>query len=341
MFSLRMHRIHNGLAGLKRLDTNLLVALEVLLRQRSVTQAAADLGVTQSAMSHTLRRLRETLGDPLLVRTSSGMLPTPRAEAIELPVRTALLALAKAIDDPDAFEPHRSERTFRISAPDLFDTLVSPTLMGRLTNTAPRVGLTWIATSSKMQTQLETGEIDFAVVATALNNTGKVLGGGTLAGDLRQRTLLEDSWRVFVRVEHPSDARRRISPKAFSEFTHALVSPTGTGDGIVEPILAQHGLRRRIGLRTPNIASAIAAVRVTDMVLVAPGSLLGHAKELGLRELKTSLEFPRHRLQLLWHPRVDADLGHRWFRELIVDAVGPLRTNSTQPAKRTPDNKNR
>ncbi|MEO0593549.1 MAG: LysR substrate-binding domain-containing protein, partial [Myxococcota bacterium] len=102
---------------------------------------------------------------------------------------------------------------------------------------------------------------------------------------------------------------------------------------IVEPILAQHGLRRRIGLRTPNIASAIAAVRVTDMVLVAPGSLSSHAKQLGLRELKTSLEFPRHRLQLLWHPRVDSDPGHRWFRELVIGAVGPLRANSAQPRR--------
>ncbi|UCH30124.1 MAG: LysR family transcriptional regulator, partial [Myxococcales bacterium] len=118
-----MSSTHNGPA-LHRIDLNLLVALDALTRERSVTRAAERVGVTQSAMSHTLRRLRELFGDPLLVRGRGGMVLTPRAEALAVPLRSGLVSLARILAEPEAFAPERASRIFRIVSPDLFDALV-------------------------------------------------------------------------------------------------------------------------------------------------------------------------------------------------------------------------
>ena len=117
---------------LHRIDLNLLVALDALTRERSVTKAAERAGVTQSAMSHTLRRLRELFDDPLLVRGRGGMVLTPRAEALTVPLRSGLVSLARTLAEPEAFDPAHASRTFRIVSPDLFDALVLPTLLQRL-----------------------------------------------------------------------------------------------------------------------------------------------------------------------------------------------------------------
>jgi DNA-binding transcriptional LysR family regulator len=318
---LGMNEIHEQLERLRRIDLNLLPALEALVRLRSVTRSAETLGVTQSAMSHTLRRLRETLDDPLLVRGAAGMVPTPRAQSIAVPLRSALFNLAQSIDGPEPFEPGTSVRSFRLAAPDLFDALVSPRLVAILSERAPRVRLTFVPGPHDIAACLETGELDVAVVPALLDGDGMLVGGPTLAPDLRVRRLLDDSWRVFVRPEHPSLATRRLSLRALSRLAFAMVSPTGSGDGVVEPLLAREGLKRRVVLRTPNFASAIAAIRATDLALVAPGSLATHAAEFGLRELRVALELPKHRITMVWHPRFDAEPAHRWFRDLVADAT--------------------
>ncbi len=120
-----MNTVHD-LGGLHRIDLNLLVALDALTRERSVTKAAERAGVTQSAMSHTLRRLRDLFDDPLLVRGRGGMVLTPRAEALTVPLRGGLLSLARTLDEPEVFDPAHTSRTFRIVSPDLFDALVLP-----------------------------------------------------------------------------------------------------------------------------------------------------------------------------------------------------------------------
>jgi len=161
-FNAVMSSTHTA-AGLHRVDLNLLVALDALTRERSVTKAAERAGVTQSAMSHTLRRLRELFGDPLLVRGRGGMVLTPRAEALAVPLRSGLVSLARTLAEPQPFAPEQASRTFRIVSPDLFDALVLPTLFQRLGQQAPSIDLAVVPMPKRLTDSLETGDVDLAI----------------------------------------------------------------------------------------------------------------------------------------------------------------------------------
>ena len=153
----------NDIHDLVGVDLNLFVAFDALARERSVTLAARRLGVTQSAMSHTLRRLRELLGDPLLVRGQGGMVLTPRAEALVVPLRSSLVALGRTLTESTQFDPKTAERTFRLATPDLFDVLAIPPLLHRIRKEAPNVDLHVVPVQRRrLADELETGDVDLA-----------------------------------------------------------------------------------------------------------------------------------------------------------------------------------
>ena len=159
-----MNAVHDT-GGLHRLDVNLLVAFDTLARERNVTRAAERAGVSQSAMSHTLRRLRELFDDPLLVRGRGGMMLTPRAEELIVPVRSGLSHLVRALDEPGTFEASTARRTFRLASPDLFDALALPRLLRRFGAEAPGVDLAITSMPPRLSESLETGDLDLAITA--------------------------------------------------------------------------------------------------------------------------------------------------------------------------------
>ncbi len=318
-----MSDVHDPVGRLRGLDLNLLVALSALLEVGSVTAAAAQVGVTQSAMSHTLRRLRGLFDDALLVRAGAGMAPTPRAAALREPLRAALSGLARALDAGQDFEPATTERVFRMASPDVFDALVLPTLLARFAARAPRAGLVVAPGLDDLRARLATGALDVAVVPRLLTAAEAADDfGPTLADALRTRRLLVDHFRVFVRVGHPLAGP--LDAGTFAALDHLLVSPTGRGEGVVDVALAARGLRRRVVLRVPDFGTALAVVADTDLVLTAPGALQHRAARRGLRTLDVDLDLPRHAVGLVWHPRFDADAGHRWFRAQLVEAARGL-----------------
>ena len=306
------------LTALRQLDANLLVALDALLEAKSVTTAARRLGVTQSAMSHTLRRLRGQFGDELLVRTGRHMSLTPRAEELKGRLRGALLGLARAIGEDAGFDPGSSDRTFRLLSPDLFDVLVLPELMGSLARQAPGVSLTVRWNPERISSRLAAGELDFAVMPTLRGAAGP---GPLDEASLESTRLLSDEFICFFRQDHPTFASRRMTRAAFLQAEHLLVSPGGEGPGLVDTVLAREGERRRVALRVPSFAGAVQILRHSDLVLVAPASLKSLAEELGLGHRGLPVEVPGHALWLTWHRRVDQDPGHRWFREQLLAAV--------------------
>jgi DNA-binding transcriptional LysR family regulator len=314
---------------LSSVDLNLLVALDVLLRVGTVTGAAQELGVTQSAMSHTLRRLRETLGDPLLVRGAAGMEATARAEALAGPLRAALREVSRVLAAPSAFDPATSERTFRLAAPDLFDALALPTLLDRFARAAPRASLAVLPGFDALDDKLSTGALDVAVIPVPADPADPSIGP-PLPPHWRSRSLFDDGYTGFVRADHP--VRGALDGAAFAALRHLLVSPTGHGGGTIDRWLADRGLTRHVVLRVPTFASAIAVVQQSDLVLVAPTSVAARAERLGLRELLLPTELPRHRLTLVWHPRFDADAGHVWLRAELVAATEALRSPPRAPA---------
>lgn len=318
-----MNDVHDAGDRLGRIDLNLLLALDVLMRTRNVTRAARHLGITQSAMSHCLRRLRDVFDDPLLVRGRGGMVATPRAEALADPLRGALLGLSRAIEEPRDFDPATSERSFRLASPDLFDALVFPGLLARIARLAPGVTLTAAPGLDELPARLESGDLDLGIVAVLVGERAEPMAAA-LTPELRMRSLLRDDFRAFVRRRHPAISDRRLSAKAFAKLDHVLVSPTGRGQGVVDHVLAERGLQRRIAFRAPHFATAIAVARETDLVLVAPGSLRIRAGRWGLCELPLALTLPEHAVNMAWHARLDADPGHRWLRQQLVVSVESL-----------------
>ncbi|MCH9687397.1 MAG: LysR family transcriptional regulator [Deltaproteobacteria bacterium] len=317
--------------ALHGIDLNLVVAFDALARERSVTRAAHRAGVTQSAMSHTLRKLRELLGDPLLVRGKGGMVLTPRAEALIVPLRSGLVTLSRALLSSQDFEPATVRRGFRIVSPDLFDVLALPGLLERLRRRAPGVDLTMrvLPASHVLHDQLETGDVDIAIVGVPRGAAAEPPSSG--AGGIRQRVLLTDGLSCFLRADHPALGKRRednkTGPKAkplslasYLGLSHALVSPMGEGQGMVDRILANEGLQRRIALRVPHFYSAPAIIARSDLVLTAPTalrSLLPPGTPLVV--LPPPLPLPEHAIVMIWHERFSEDPGHRWLRGEIAE----------------------
>lgn len=318
-----MSDTHNH-SELHQIDVNLLVALDALARERSVTRAAQRAGVSQSAMSHTLRRLRELFGDPLLVRGRGGMVLTPRAEALAVPLRSGLVSLERTLSQPQPFEPEVARRTFRIVSPDLFDVLVLPALLRRLGREAPGIDLAVVPMPTRLADNLETGEVDLAIYPVLLD-TEPFEVGAPVDAELQQRTLFQDSFRCFLRSDHPAlSKRRRLSLRAYSTLGHILVSPSGEGPGVVDRVLDEHHLQRRIKLRVPHFWSALSIVAQSDLVLTAPHGLSKCPTALALACQAAPFELPEHAVTMRWHPRFTEDPAHRWLRNLMVDVTASI-----------------
>jgi DNA-binding transcriptional LysR family regulator len=343
-----MNAIHDPERGspeqLAAIDLNLLVAFDALARERSVTRAAERVGVTQSAMSHALARLRGLLGDPLLVRGSAGMALTARAEGLVVPLRSGLVTLGRALAEPALFEPQAAQRAFSVASPDLFDVLAVPRLLERIRIEAPGVDLAFVpVTDRRLPERLETGEIDVAIVPEVLSPGARPAALGT---GLVRRTLFRDRFVCFVRADHPAlvsaPARSKRSAKhaaapalsleAFVAASHAVVSPSGAGPGLVDRVLEERGLARRVALRIPHFYSALAITAKSDLILTAPSALAALAQGSPLVALEPPLPLPEHAIQLVWHERFSNDPGQRWLRDVLIDVGRWIQSSALSAA---------
>lgn len=230
---------------LSDINLNLLAVLDALLSERSVTRAASNLGLTQSATSHALRRLRDLFDDPLLVRGSAGMVPTALAEELAAPVRSGLLELERAVRGELSFEPRQSRRTFSVATVDHPLLTGLPRFFEYTAKNAPEIGLNVVPFTSGLAKRLEIGEIDL-VLAGAEAEMILALDSGLM----RTKVISED-FVCAVRKNHPLIKRKLLDLETYTALPHLLVSPTGTGPGIVDTVLAQQGLERRIAVRIP------------------------------------------------------------------------------------------
>ncbi|HET6337257.1 MAG TPA: LysR family transcriptional regulator [Polyangiales bacterium] len=317
-----------ALAGI---DLNLVVAFDALAHDRSVTLAAQRIGVTQSAMSHALRRLRVLLGDPLLVRGQSGMVLTPRAELLAIPVRSGLVTLGRALSGPLRFEPGSARRAFRIATPDLFDVLVIPALLERVRVEAPGVDLSVVPIDPRrLPALLETGDVDASIVPRFEQVSAQPLPLQESPGLVR-RVLFRDDYSCLIRADHVAlrggrEKRKRgakaprLSIEAYAALNHLSVSPGGDGRGVIDRALEQHGLTRRIALRIPAFYTALEMVRRSDLILTAPSALARFVPEDGsVVAFPPPISVPSHTLNLTWHERFTQDPGHVWLRELVTE----------------------
>ena len=298
------------LAHLAQLDLNLLVALDALLSERSVTRAAARVGLRQSAMSHALARLRVVFADELLTRAPDGMRPTPRAVALEAPVRAALTQIQALVAMPRAFDPATSEQVFRIALPDSVEVLLMPQLLDHLCRHAPgiRLRLHSLVDPAKTLEELDAGRIDLAI------GLGSFPLGRT---HHKRRALLTETYLcVFnaglIGVTPP------ISLADYVRVPHVLTSLREGERGVVDDALGAIGMARSIALITPRFLAVPFLVRGAPVVATMFSQLARRfASTLGLSLSPPPVALPEISISLLWHASYDRDPAHLWLRQTI------------------------
>lgn len=310
-----MHEVHD-------IDLNLLRALDALIAERHVTRAAARLGVSQSAASHALARLREQLGDPLLVRGRRGaMLPTPRALALAAVVQRALADVAAAWRPPAAFDPATARRTFHVGASDYAELVLLPALVARLAEHAPGVDLFVHDVPRDLAGALAAGDLD-AVLAPARPEE--------LTADCFQRTLFDEHFVCAMRRGHPA-AARRLTLDRFCALHHVLIAPRGTPGGFVDDALAARGRSRRVALAVPHFLIVPHVLATTDLIAtVASRVAAAFAGPHALVTVRPPVEVSGFAIHLLWHQRTQADDAQRWLREQIA-ATATARSRAGRP----------
>jgi DNA-binding transcriptional LysR family regulator len=292
-------------------DLNLLLAFDALWTERHVTRAARRVGLTQSAMSHALARLRLQLDDPLFVPTPRGLVPTPRAHALAPPLGEALALVRHAVR-PTQFAPATLRRTFTIGSNDYGDVALLPQLVARLEQEAPGVRLILRPVVGDGERALLDGQHDlmFGVPHPA-------------AADVHGETLFQDRFVSLLRAGHPA-ARRPLTLERFVALRHLLISPQGVGEAAVDVALRAHGLQREIAVRVPYFLSAPLVVAQSDLIVTMPERVaraVAAQQRFVVRQPPVAL--PSITFNMFWHARNDADPLHRWMRQLIEAVARP------------------
>ncbi|MDA8936322.1 LysR family transcriptional regulator [Porticoccaceae bacterium] len=303
--------------NISRVDLNLLVYLDVLLRECNVTRAAEELGISQPAMSNSLRRLRDLFGDPILVRTSDGMTPTDRALELQPMVRKVLSAAEQAILPKTEFNPMESSRIFRIMASDYTESTLLPVLLRELRKQAPNIRLDIMTPSDVSFHDVERGKVDMVINRF-----------DSLPQSFHQVHLWDDSFSCVMSSNNP--VKDNWNLQSYLSSKHIWVSKTGMGVGVgmtpddvqrlgwVDEALSKQGVKRDISLFTRHYQVALLLAEQDDLIVTIPSmsarSIAGSDRVV---ILEPPFEIERMRLKMVWSPLLQHDPGHKWLRQLI------------------------
>ena len=295
---------------IRRIDLNLLVVLDALLDERNVTRAAARLGYTQPTISGMLARLRDLFGDPLFVRTQRGVLPTPRAQALALPLKQ-LLADGRRLVERETFNPASAQATFTVSANDYMQHALLVPFVKALRSEARNVRLAIAPPIVEGLSDILARErIDLAVTIPEF-----------AALELRSRLLYRERYVVAARPRHPLARRSAMSIETFCAFDHVLVSPTGGSfEGPTDRALARLGRRRTVRYSVPSFLLLPELLLSDDLIALVPSRLL-RGSERKLAVLEPPVEVPGFDVIAVWHPRTDKDVAHRWLRDRLHETA--------------------
>lgn len=285
-----------------RPDLNLLVTLDVLLAEGSVARAAQRLRLSPSAMSRALARLRETTGDPLLVRAGRGLVPTPRAIELRERVRQLVEDGEAVLRPAEKLDLKQLVRTFTLRTSDGFVESFGPHLVARVGEEAPGVRLRFVQKTDKDSTPLRDGTVDL--------ETGVV--GKTTSPEVRAQALFRDRFIGVVRMGHAL-TQGEITPTRFAAGRHICVSRRGLERGPVDEALEPLGLEREIVVIAGGFSAALALARASDLIASVPERHTGNLRD-GMHSFSLPVSPPEITVSLLWHPRLDSDPAHRWLR---------------------------
>ncbi len=319
---------------LRRLDLNLLVTFDVLMAERNVTRAAERLARTQSAVSHALARLREQVGDPLMVKVGGRMTASPFAERLIEDVRPILQSIRRVLVPPQPFDPATSTRTFRIAISDLAPSLF-PRLMASVRREAPGVTIDWVAVGPQTLLAVAEGQIDVAFVASAL----------ALPEGLGWQEAGEIKWATFARDDHPAIAS--WGADAWAHWPHVLVQ---VGNTLQNPVIAAAGAaarRRPVAARVLNFSAVAPLLARTDLLATLPTIVMHEALErYGLCALPPPFPVKSMPHRFVWSSRLSNDPAIRWIRAILAQRFAEVlqdsenrmsrrRSVKRRPSKRT------
>lgn len=307
---------------LARLDLNLLVCLHVLLEECSVTLAAKRLHLSQSAVSKSLTRLREQFHDPLFLRSSHGLKPTPRAQAL-LPLLEQLLRDIEQLAAPVEFMPQSSDRHFKMALVESAYPLLLPQFLSEVFTKGPNIILDTQSWDPSTFSKLQRGEVDFGVTGKDLNPKDAML---TLMPpkDIVWQELHRDTQRCIVRKDHPL-LDQQWDQDNYLRQRHIQVRCDGSDRWLLDYKLADLGLKRDIAIYVPDFNSAASLCTHTDLVFTAPSHFANYiAAQLDLVVVPLPFELPAMAYTLFWHQHQEKDPGHSWLRQIIISRCGDL-----------------
>jgi DNA-binding transcriptional LysR family regulator len=307
--------------NLEHIDLNLLVYIDVLLRERNVTRAANALGITQPAMSNSLKRLRDTFGDPLLVRTSEGMQPTERAVALQPLIHQILANIEQVVEPANDFDASSAERVFRILTSDYGEATVIPPLLERLREHAPGIVLDILTPSDMSFPEVEQGHVDLVINRF-----------DTMPQSFHQTTLWRDTFSCMFHAGHRLNQHYTLDE--YLAANHVWVNKTGMGAGMgispkdinrlgwVDECLKQIGHVRHISVFTRHYQSATLMAAQKGLVVTIPtkaAQLQSHNDQLIIRQ--PPFEVPAFEFKMAWSPLLQHNKAHQWLRKQVTDAA--------------------
>jgi DNA-binding transcriptional LysR family regulator len=306
--------------NLNAVDLNLLIAFDALLTERSVSRAAEKLGVTQPAVSHALKRLRYLFKDDLLARGPHGMQPTGRALSLHPAVQSVLAEIHSIVSTGHAFEPAKTSRTFRLSMSDAMSVEALPSIARRIRREAPNIDLA-ISTSGPQEScrRIADDEIDLAIGVLP-----------HVPEDLLSRELYRDTLICVADKRNKRLKNGRMEYRAYLDSPHVTVARNRDTGIQVDEILDAMAIPRRIAITVPHYLSVPSLIRGTDLVAHTRRRLISvfrMSSDLIVFPVPLPMKVPELEFIQIWHKRYEGDPGHRWLRDLVLDAVRAKATN--------------
>jgi DNA-binding transcriptional LysR family regulator len=295
---------------IRKVDLNLLVVFDMLLRLQSVTKAAEALGMSQPAMSLALNKLRTAFGDPLFVRGSRGLSPTPRAAQLAVPVQHVLDQIKNDVLRQPSFDPATTGRTFTFNMADVGELVFLPRLRAHLQAVAPGANIRTVSSPpGQLADALQSGEVDLAIGYFP----------GLQGAVIYQQRLFRHSFVCIVRKDHPV-FRRQITKKRFLEAQHVVVDQEGKSHELFEETLAAQGLTRRVALSIPHFLAIPLVVAESDLIVTVPYAIgASFAKMANLKMLRPPIQVGQPEVKQHWHARFHHDQVNRWIRGVVAE----------------------
>lgn len=303
--------------NVNRADLNLLVVFDALARTRSVTAAADELALSQPAVSHALRRLRDMLGDPLFVRGRHGLTMTARAEGCAGEIDTIISSIGRVLGD-NAFDPATTKRTFRFAASDYAIQTIIPQIVKRLRQDAGGLIIEVSSMDASVEEKLRNGRLDVAFVGEPMMDKA-----------ILARELFREKFTGLVCATHPlakNGARSKVTLAEYLAFPHVAISFGGSGRSPIDAALDALGKKRHIAMVTPSFSTNLSSVRNTDLIVSLPSRLAGIGQQFGLMTFKLPLTVPDFPYLMAWHMRTNSDPALMWLREVVAEEIPTSRS---------------